>query len=311
MGWTIIALIPALVAQIIFWGWGPLLNIIIACLVAMASEALCLKLRKRPVAYSLADGSAILSGAILALCLPPQLPISLVIVAAIFMMLFGKHIFGGLGTNPFNPAMLAYIMLLLSFPLDMTEWLIPNGGGYFLSFELILDKLPLYSGRELADAYSAATALDSMRSNGDFQSWSGSWESNNFIPYILLSTVYGLGGAFILLKRIITWHIPITFLCGLLLPASLFSFFDPHYAPAWFHLILGGTVFGAFFVATDPVSAATNRLSRLIYGFSIGLFVYVIRTWGGYADAVAFAVLFLNFVTPFIDKYVKPRVYGH
>ncbi len=313
MGWTIIALVPALVTQMIFWGWGPLLNIIFAVLAAMATESICVKLRGLAVGYTLRDGSAILSACILALSLPPQLPIYYVIFGACFMMVFGKHIFGGLGANPFNPAMLAYVMLLLSFPVAMTEWLIPQAWDYLAQAGLLLSKLGAGSLIDASqiDAYSAATALDSSRSSNNFQLWRESWDLSNFIPFIILTVVYGLGGVFLIYKRIITWHIPVTVLCGLMVPATLFSLFSDAYPPAWFHLILGGSVFGAFFVATDPVSAATNRLSRLIYGLGIGLFIFIIRTWGGYADAVAFAVLFFNFVAPFLDKYIKPRVYGH
>ena len=314
MGWTIIALIPALIAQILFWGWGPLLNVFIACVAAVAAEALCLSLRRRPVSYTLLDGSALLSGMILALSLPPGLSLGLVVFGVVFAMVFGKHVFGGVGVNPFNPAMLGYIMLLLSFPIDMTQWLEPRLFGYLASPELVLDKLPfVVSGG--ADAYSSPTALDSFRVADDFPSWFASFTAeggynSRILPYIILSVIYMLGGLFILYMRIITWHIPLSFLCGLLLPAALFGLFSSSYPPLWFHLVMGGTVFGAFFVATDPVSAATNRVSKLVYGLGIGLFIFAIRSWGGYADAVAFAVLFFNFVAPFIDKYLKPRVYG-
>lgn len=309
MGWTIITLIPALIAQMIFWGWGPLLNILFAVIAAMSTEAICLRLRGFAVTYTLRDGSALLSAFILALSLPPQLPVYYVVLGACFMMVFGKHIFGGLGANPFNPAMLAYAMLLLSFPIEMTEWLMPQAWDYLSQTDLLLGKLSGNSA--LADAYSAATALDSARSSDNFQLWQISWDSKNFFPFIIMTIIYGLGGIFLMFMRIITWHIPVAVLCGLLVPATLFNLFSTAYPPAWFHLILGASVFGAFFVATDPVSAATNRLSRLIYGCGIGVFIFIIRSWGGYADAVAFAVLFFNFVAPFIDKYVKPRVYGH
>ncbi len=308
MGWTIIALTPALITQMIFWGWGPLLNLIVALIAALTTESICVRLRGWAVGYTLRDGSAILSAFILALSLPPQLPVYYVIFGACFMMVFGKHIFGGLGANPFNPAMLAYVMLLLSFPIEMTEWLLPRTWDYLTQTDLILSKFG--KALTIADAYSAATALDSARSSNNFQLWQASWDSANFIPFIILSIVYGLGGIFLIFMRIITWHIPVTVICGLVVPATLFNLFSDAYPPAWFHLILGGSVFGAFFVATDPVSAATNRLSRLIYGCGIGVFIFIIRSWGGYADAVAFAVLFFNFVAPFIDKYVKPRVYG-
>ena len=317
MLWTIVALIPAILTQIIFFGWGVLINLFLAAIVAVATESVILRLRRRSVLYEIMDISALLSAVILALCLPPQLAPHLVVIGTMFMMIFGKHIFGGLGTNPFNPAMLAYVMLLLSFPTAMTEWLTPDAWGYLSSKELIAHKFMFGTQSSSIDVYSSATALDSFRVTNDFPAWLITWQNDHsvtssFLPFVILSIVYAIGGLLLINRRIISWHIPSAVLLGLLLPAFLFHLIDDKlYPPVWFHLILGGTVFGAFFIATDPVSAATNELARLVYGFGIGLFIFIIRTWGGYADAVAFAVLFFNFAAPFIDKYVKPRIYGH
>lgn len=313
MLWTIVGLIPALLVQTIFLGWGILINLFCSVIGALGAEAISVRLRRRSVKYELWDMSALVSSLIFALCLPPSLAPHLVILGAAFMMFFGKHIFGGLGANPFNPAMLAYIMLLLSFPSAMTEWLTPNAWVYLSFTELIQAKLSFGGQNIIADAYSSATALDSFRIANNFPDWLINWQlSNSFIYFILLSMAYALGGLFLIARGIITWHIPTAVLLGLLLPALIFYMINSKlYAPPWFNLILGGTVFGAFFIATDPVSAATNKLSRLVYGFGIGLMVFIIRTWGGYADAVAFAILFFNFAAPFIDKYIKPRIYGY
>ena len=311
MGLTTLALLPALLVQTMFWGWGPLLNVIIAVAFAMLAEAACVKMRNWSVRDTLQDGSAILAGVIFALCLPPQLSPGLVVLGAVFMMVFGKHIFGGIGANPFNPAMLAYIMLLLSFPIDMTDWLQARAWENLGNLELVLGKFGIdgASGSGV-DVFSAPTALDSARTFASFSEWESTWDAGRNFPFVVLAAAYAGGGIFLLARHIITWHIPVAVLVGLLLPAAVFSLFSESFAPASFHLVMGGSVFCAFFVATDPVSAATNRVSRLVYGVGIGLFIYIIRTWGGYADAVAFAVLFFNFCAPFMDKYLKPRVYG-
>lgn len=307
MLWVMLALIPATLAQTIYFGWGVLLNVLIAAIGAMSAESLCLYLRRRPIRHELADLSALVSAVLLGLSLPPQLPLTMTLSGAVFMMILGKHIFGGLGTNPFNPAMLAYAMLLLSFPVQMTSWLPPIAWDYLADSQLLLAKL----GLAQVDGYSAATALDNFRTYDNFPQWRQEWQYS-FTPFVVLSLLYTLGGAVMLYRRIISWHISVSMLAGLLLPASLFYLINSAvFPPPWFHLILGASLFGAFFIATDPVSAATSKPARLVYGFGIGLFIFVIRNWGGYADAVAFAVLFFNFAAPFLDKYIHPRIYGH
>ena len=307
MLWVIISLAPALLAHTIYFGWGIVMNVLVATFGALAAEALCLKLRNR--VSDMKDLSAIVSGLILGLSLPPQLDIELILIGAVFMIILGKHIYGGLGANPFNPAMLGYAMLLLSFPQQMTEWLSPIAFDYLSMPELIMDKL----GMSLVDGYSAATALDDFRTKNDFSIWFSEWrKEHSFVPFIILSSLFGLGGLMLLVLKIISWHIPVSMIAGLLLPALILNLFNPAlFPPPWFHLILGATVYGAFFIATDPVSAATSRQARLVYGFGIGLFVFIIRAWGGYADAIAFGVLFFNFIAPFLDKYIQPRIYGH
>lgn len=307
MLWVMLALIPAAMAQLIYFGWGVLLNLVVAALGAISAEALCVYLRKRSIRYELADLSALVSALLLGLSLPPQLPLEITFSGAVFMMILGKHIFGGLGSNPFNPAMLAYAMLLLSFPVQMTSWLPPAAWDYLTDGQLVQAKLGLLQ----LDGYSAATALDNFRTHDNFSQWRQEWQYS-FTPFIVLSLLYTLGGLALLYKRIISWHIPLAMLTGLLLPAGIFYLINTSlFPPPWFHLILGASLFGAFFIATDPVSAATSQPARLVYGFGIGLFIFIIRSWGGYADAVAFAVLFFNFTAPFLDKYINPRIYGH
>ncbi len=318
---VILALIPGIIAMIWYFGWGVLINITLAVACAVAFEALVLKLRNRPVVPTLMDLSAIVTAMLFAIAAPPLLPWWLTVLGMAFAIIMVKQLYGGLGYNPFNPAMAAYVLLLISYPVQMTSWLPP----------LALNEHPMSILESLSfiftgalppgltlDAITMATPLDEMRTNLDM---------NHMISEIRQSPLWGdfgglgwewvgnwllLGGVWMLYKRTITWHIPFAFLAGLLAMATLFWLFDPESHPVpLFHVFSGGAILGAFFIATDPVSACTTPKGQLIYGVAIGVLVYIIRTWGGYPDAVAFAVLLLNMAAPTIDHYTQPRTFGH
>ena len=319
---VIYALIPGTLVMIYFFGWGIAINLCIAILTALAAEALMLRLRQRPVKAYLLDGSAVLTAILLALALPTLAPWWLVFLGTAFAMIVAKHLYGGLGYNPFNPAMAGYAMLLVAFPLEMTAWLPPAApGGAELS---VVDHLR-YSfagalpGGASWDAFTMATPLDTVKTElGTFQtvgeitaaspnlfgSFAGAgWEWINLM--------FLAGGLWLIYKRVITWHIPVAFLGALTLMATLFYLGDPGRFPSpLFHLFSGASMLGAFFIATDPVSGATTLRGRLIFGAGIGILVYLIRTWGGYPDGVAFAVLLMNTAVPTIDYYTQPRVFG-
>jgi electron transport complex protein RnfD len=318
---VVLALIPGTLALIVYFGWGVLINIILAIASALAFEALVMKLRKRPPLPPLLDLSATVTALLFALAVPPLLPWWLVVLGMAFAIIMVKQMYGGLGYNPFNPAMAAYVLLLISYPVQMTSWLPPSllaeqalGLGQVLSIKfagMMPDGLTL-------DAITMATPLDEMRTKldmnqmiseirqsplwGDFGGRGWEWVGNWFL----------LGGLWMVYKRTITWQIPFAFIAGLVGMAALFWLFDPESHPfPLFHLFSGGAILGAFFIATDPVTACTTRAGQLIYGAAIGVLVFIIRTWGGYPDAVAFAVLLMNMAAPTIDYYTRPRVYGH
>jgi electron transport complex protein RnfD len=291
------ALLPMLAVQIHLFGVRPLLLVAVAALVALACEALALHLRHRSVRPYLRDGSVLVTAALLALAVPPTLPLWLLALGVAVAVLLAKHAYGGLGQNPFNPAMVGYAVLLVSFPLEMTRW--PTAGGDW-------------------DAMTGATALDTLRTGlrqsytmqeiqagpafGHVGAADGEW--------INLAAL--AGGVYLLARRIVRWHIPVAMLAGIAVPAALFHMFDPGaHASASFQLAAGATMLGAFFIATDPVSAATSDRGRLVYGAGIGLLTWIIRTWGGFPDGVAFAVLIMNLAVPLIDRYTVPRIYGH
>ncbi len=317
---VLVALIPGILAMLWFFGWGVLLNLVIAGVTAVVAEAAVLALRRRPVLPTLADLSAVVTAVLMALALPPLLPWWITVAGALFAIVIAKQLFGGIGYNPFNPAMAGYALLLISFPVEMTRW-IPPGSLNELSLSLV-DSLALVLGGQFPvgvdwDAITSATPLDEMRTElarnqmiseirqsplwGDFGGrgweWIGNW--------------YLLGGIYLIWRRVITWRIPVSVLAGLLVMSGLFWLIDPetHPFPA-FHLFSGAAIIGAFFIATDPVSGSTTPRGQLVYGAAIGALVFIIRTWGGYPDAVAFAVLLMNMAAPTIDYYTQPRVYG-
>jgi electron transport complex protein RnfD len=286
----------------------------------VAAEAAMLRLRQRPLAPFLRDSSALVTALLLAVALPPIAPWWLTVIGTLFAIVVAKHLYGGLGYNPFNPAMVGYVVLLISFPLEMTQWLPPAGAGFErpgpgTTLGLILLGRP--AGDTAVDAITQATPLDLIQTDIGLA---------RTIEEIAASPLFGavggtgwewvnlaflLGGLWLLFRRIITWHIPVSLLAGLSLAALLFHVVDPStHASPLFHLFSGASMLGAFFIATDPVSASTTPRGKLIFGAGIGVLVYVIRAWGGYPDGMAFAVLLMNIAVPTIDHYTQPRVFG-
>lgn len=310
------ALLPG--AIVLVWQFGPgvLVQILLALCAALVAEAGILLLRKRSLA-PLLDGSAALTAVLLAVSLPPLLPGWMTVFGTLFAIIIGKQLYGGLGYNPFNPAMVGYAALLVSFPRQMTAWLPPLELAHaHLGFSdvaaLIFHQNTSFDGLSQATPLDTLktqlglqTHLDEIQSAGIFGGLSGKgWQWVNF--------GYLAGGLWLWRRGAIDWRIPLGFLGSLYLLAMFFFLYDPALYPSpLFHWFSGATMLGAFFIATDPVSAATTPRGRLIYGALIGVLVYVIRSWGGYPDGVAFAVLLLNFAAPTIDHYTRPRVYGH
>lgn len=315
------ALVPALIVQTWLFSWGVLINVLFASLVAVAFEALMLRLRSRPAGSYLADGSVVLTGVLLAMALPPLSPWWMTLIGVGFAVVVGKHLYGGLGYNPFNPAMLGYVLLLICFPLEMTSWVAPRmllevNIGVTDAFSAIF--LGTIHGGTGIDAVTMATPLDSLKvqlglartvqeilEKPTFGILGGrGWE---YVDLALLG-----GGLWLIWKRVIGWHIPVAMLGALALLAMIFNLVDPgRYATPLFHVFSGAAMLGAFFIATDPVSACTTPRGRLVFGAGVGILTYIIRTWGGYPDGVAFSVLLMNMAAPTIDYYTQPRVYGH
>ena len=314
------ALVPAVALYVWFFGPAILVSIALASVTALAVEALMLKLRNRPVEPYLKDNTALLTAWLLALSIPPLAPWWLVVVGTAFAISVSKHLYGGLGSNPFNPAMIGYAVLIISFPVHMTHWLAPAGvSATQIGFA---DQLGYIFGGVLPDgmkldAVTMATPLDTLKTQlhmsghidqildmpifGHLGGVGGEW----------LAAAYIFGGLYLIAKRIISWHIPAAYLATLFAVAGVFHLIDPaHYVAPAFHLFSGAAMLGAFFILTDPVTSPTTPKGRLIFAFGAGLLTYLIRTFGGFPDGVAFATLLMNICVPLIDAYTQPAVFG-
>ena len=321
MQWVLLALIPGIAVLSWQFGWGTLINIAIATVTALLCEAAALSLRGRRVGFYLRDYSAAVTALLLAVALPPLAPWWLVVIATASAVLIAKQVYGGLGYNPFNPAMVGYVVVLISFPLQISSWPTPLG--------LLSDASQPSLGPSLAavatgtgiDGWSGATPLDLFKHGVNGQLVSDFVAAQPLFSQALLAGLgwewvnlaFLAGGVLLLAKGIFTWHAPVAMLGSLALMALLFWDGGSSHSGGslLLHLFSGATMLGAFFIITDPVSSAVSTRGRLIYGALIGVLTYLIRVWGNYPDGVAFAVLLGNFAAPFIDNYTLPRSYGH
>lgn len=326
---VLLAAIPGIATQLWFFGWGTLVQIVLAVISALSAEALVLKLRNQPIAAILKDNSALLTGLLLAVSIPPLAPWWMVVLGTVFAVIIAKQLYGGLGQNPFNPAMIGYVVLLISFPVQMTNWLPPyeiaaTVPGMADALQVIFTGHTTSGGdmstlRMGIDGISQATPLDTLKT---------SLHSGRSVEQIMQYPIFSgmlagagwqwvnlawlAGGVWLLTIKVIRWHIPVSFLVSLALCATLGWLFAPEsLASPQIHMLSGATMLGAFFILTDPVTASTTNRGRLIFGALAGVLVWLIRSFGGYPDGVAFAVLLANITVPLIDYYTRPRVYGH
>ncbi|PLX73495.1 MAG: electron transporter RnfD [Desulfuromonas sp.] len=298
---VIYSLLPACGVAIYFFGLPALMLLLVCTVGAVAFEALCAKLFHSKLA--IADGSAALTGILLALNLPPSAPWWLALLGAAIAIIVGKQVYGGLGYNPFNPALVARVVLLISFPVQMTSWSAPA---------------PLGSG---VDALTTATPLGEWKTAvmltgklpEGMASGFGSYFVGNMAGCIgeVSAIALLLGALYLFWKRIITWQIPVSFIGTVVVVGGLFWLSDAtRYPDPLFHLLTGGLILGAFFMATDMVTSPVTGRGMLVYGFGCGLVTVLIRLFGGYPEGVSFAILLMNAATPLIDRYTRPRVFG-
>lgn len=310
---VLIALVPGIAAYVWQVAEVVLVNLLIATIAALVAEAVVLKVRGRPVLPALSDLSAVVTAWLIVLCVPPILPWWTTVLGVVIAIVAVKHLYGGLGQNPFNPAMVAYCTMIVAFPALMSQW--PPAGHLDFGTQLAL----VLGGAREIDAITGATALDALRTGLR----SGSTEVADLLArdafgllggrgWEWLGLGYLVGGLYLLARGIITWHMPAAFLATLALVSGLFWLANPaEYASPLFHLSTGGAMLAAFFIVTDPVSGATTPRGKLIFAAGIAFIAYIIRVFGAFPEGIAFAVLLMNICVPIIDMKTQPPVFGH
>ncbi len=313
-----LALLPAIAAHVWLFGPGILVGLLLCSLFAIGFETLALLMRGQPLGFYLRDNTALVTAWLLALSMPTLAPWWLYLLGTFFAIIVAKHLYGGLGQNLFNPAMVGYAVLIISFPVQMTQWAAPAAlAAHIPSLADAFDLVFAGQGALSPDAYTSATPLDSLKTQ---------LRAGTALADIMSQPIYGhiagsggeivaltflLGGLYLLGRRLITWHIPLAFIIGIAVTAALLQWHDPaHFVGPLFHLASGGAMLGAFFIATDPVTAASTPKGKLIYAAGAGFLTVIIRSFGNFPDGVAFAVLLMNIAAPLIDVYTQPRVFG-
>ncbi|TLU64110.1 electron transport complex subunit RsxD [Thalassotalea litorea] len=325
---VLLATLPGVLAQWYFFGWGNLIQIGLAVLFCVLAEITFLAIRDKNIKAQISDYSAVLTGVLIGISIPSFAPWWITAIGSLFAIGVVKQLYGGLGYNIFNPAMAGYVLLLVSFPVQMTSWapvndLIAQPVDFLNTLWLIFtgftwDGFSVEQIRMNIDGITMATPLDTLKTDisrgltveesfvnpvfGQFFSHGWEWINLGFL----------LGGLYLIFKKAIDWRLPVSFLAGMLLFTFIGYVLSPDSsASTMFHWFSGGTMLGAFFIITDPVSGSTTQKGRIIFALLIAFLVVIIRSFGGYPDAIAFAVLLANMAVPLIDQYTRPRTYGH
>ncbi|MGV0998793.1 MAG: RnfABCDGE type electron transport complex subunit D [Fluviibacter sp.] len=317
---VLLAMVPGIIAYVYLFGIGILVQLAIATVTAVVAEAAFLRIRHKRIAPALADLSAVVTAWLIALSFPPVGPWWLVMVGTLFAIVVVKQLYGGLGQNPFNPAMAAYAICIVSFPAVMSQWPVTLANGGLSALDQIST---IFNHMANVDAWAGATPLDHLKTTLRLSM------SNDTLTVQSIAQnqkIYGvgagqgwewvtlcwlLGGLWLWQQRIITWHIPVAFIAAIGGLALLCWGLDPlHYANPVFHVFGGATLLGAFFIATDPVTGATTPRGKLIFAAGAGIIAYLIRVFGAFPDGVAFGILLMNICVPLIDMYTQPPIFG-
>ncbi|MFY9398231.1 MAG: RnfABCDGE type electron transport complex subunit D, partial [Desulfomonilia bacterium] len=299
---VIYALIPGALVGVYFFGFPALKVIAIAMVSCVALEAIWQKLTNSPL--TIKDGSAALTGLLLAMNLPSGAPWWLVVIGSLVAIIIAKQLFGGIGNNPFNPALVGRVFLLISFPVAMTTW--PEPRSFFT---------------QVADATTGATPLGALKTAiFEHGSIAAAPEMNLMDPFLgnvggslgeISALALLLGGVYLIARRIITWHIPVIYIATVAVITGIFWLINPEvYASPAFHILAGGLMLGAFFMATDMVTSPITNTGKVIFAVGCGVITVVIRLWGGYPEGVSFAILIMNAFVPLINRATKPTKFG-
>jgi len=302
MGSVLIALLPATAMGVYLFGFRALLIVLMCTGSAVAIEALCQKALGRGI--TITDWSAAVTGLLLALNLPPGSPWWMALLGSGLAIVLGKQIYGGLGNNPFNPALVARVILLISFPVQMTTWWQPKSSFF-----------------GMADVVTTATPLGAMKTHLMMKGSLDGFTINRLLDPLIgniggcigeVSVIaLALGGFYLLVRKVISWHIPGTYLGTVFLATALLWWFNPHrFINPFFHLFTGGLFLGAIYMATDMVTSPVTKSGMVLFGVGCGLITVVIRAFGGYPEGVSFSILLMNAATPLIDRFTAPKPFG-
>lgn len=298
---VVIALLPALIWSVFVFGLGSLITILTSVVACVLFEYAIQKwmLKKEP---TITDGSAVLTGILLAMNLPASIPWWIVVIGALVAIGIGKMTYGGLGQNPFNPALVGRVFLLIAYPVQMTTW--PTNS---LAVDATSGATPLALVKEAVKSGKSLTAIsDQIPSYGDMFFGNIGGSMGEISALLLL-----IGFAYLLLRKVISWHIPVFILGTIFIFSGILHLADPtQYIDPLFQLLSGGALLGAIYMATDMVTSPMNAKGQLIYGLGIGVLTVAIRTWGSYPEGMSFAILIMNAFTPLINTYCKPKRFG-
>ena len=300
---VIIALIPALAVSFYFFGWGAFVVTLTSVVACMLFEWLISRFLMGRKELTILDGSAILTGLLLALNVPSTLPLWIIVIGALVAIGIGKMSFGGLGSNIFNPAIVGRVMLLISFPVQMTSYPMPRG------MEATLDATsgatPLAIAKGVVRGSEGFT-MDKLPSLVDNLLGSVGGSLGEVSAVALL-----IGFAYLLIRKVITWHIPVAIIATVAIFAGIMNLANPEvYASPLFHILSGGLLLGAIYMATDYVTSPMSNSGMLLYGVMIGIITMLIRLFGAYPEGMSFAILFMNGIVPIINRYMPPHLFG-
>lgn len=302
---VIVALLPALFTSVFYFGYGAVIVTATAVISCVLFEWLIQRfIIKKPI--TITDGSAIVTGLLLAFNVPSNLPVFIVIIGSFVAIAIAKMTFGGLGNNPFNPALVGRVFMLISFPVQMTTWPVPAGlsTGYTDAVTgatpLAIMKEGLKNGESISDLVTQIPTPSQMF----FGNMGGSIGEVAAIALLI-------GFIWLLIRKIITWHIPVSVVGSIAVFTAILWLADPDkYVNPLFHILAGGVLLGAIFMATDYVTSPMNPKAMVIYGCGIGILTVIIRIWGAYPEGVSFAILIMNAFVPLMNTYIKPKRFG-
>ncbi|EPT34152.1 electron transport complex, RnfABCDGE type, D subunit [Bacteroidetes bacterium oral taxon 272 str. F0290] len=306
---VLIALIPAFLASLLIFGIGALVVTLTSVVACVFFEWAITKYILKRERTTVTDGSAILTGVLLAFNLPSNLPVWIIVIGALAAIGIGKMTFGGLGCNPLNPALVGRVFLLISFPVQMTSW--PRPGQWVAYLNAETGATPLALMKQAIKAHDPSVLKELPGSLGLLIGLPENYQSGVGSLGEICGVALLLGFAYLLWRKIITWHIPVAIFVTVFVFSGLMNLYDPSaFAAPWYHLFTGGLMLGAIFMATDYVTSPMTHKGMLIYGVGIGFLTVLIRLFGAYPEGMSFAILIMNVFTPLINTYCKPKRFG-